>query len=427
MNAALQIPGACYLVGGAVRDALLGLSVSERDWVVVGTTPEAMQAAGFRAVGQDFPVFLHPQTQEEYALARTERKSAPGYHGFVFHADDSVTLEQDLQRRDLTINAIARAADGTLIDPCGGQKDLADKVLRHVSDAFIEDPVRVLRVARFAARLAPLGFSVAAETLALMRHMVASGEVDHLVPERVFREMSRALMHSARPSVFFETLRACGALARILPEVDALYGVPQRADYHPEVDTGIHTMMCVDAAARADAPLVVRYMALVHDLGKALTPPGEWPSHRMHETRGVPLVAAVGERLRVPTLFRALSAIHTREHLNVHRVREFKPSTLHDLLERLGGLRGPQRERFEWILLACEADARGRLGFETCAYPQTDYLRAAATLAESIQARDVVADGYQGAAVGEQLRRRRIKALAAFKAGAGASIGNEGQ
>jgi tRNA nucleotidyltransferase (CCA-adding enzyme) len=397
-----------YLVGGAVRDRLLGFDAAERDWVVVGATPEQMLAAGYRPVGQDFPVFLHPETKEEHALARTERKSAPGYRGFTFHASPDVSLEEDLRRRDLTVNAIAQDEGGALVDPYGGRADIEARVLRHVSEAFVEDPVRVLRVARFHARFAQLGFRVADETLALMRSIVESGEIDHLVAERVWKEMSRALM-GAQPSVFFETLRACGALARILPEIEALFGVPQRADYHPEIDTGVHTLMCIDAAARADAPLPVRYAALVHDLGKGITPRNEWPSHKLHEHRGVPLVERVSERLRVPALCRDIAVLHTREHLNVHRVRELKAATLHDLLERLGALRQP--DRFALILQACESDARGRLGFEDSAYPQTDHLRAAAEIARGPQARDIVALGYAGAAVGEQLRLRRIAAL----------------
>ncbi|MDD3761814.1 MAG: multifunctional CCA addition/repair protein [Nevskiales bacterium] len=398
----------CYLVGGAVRDRLLGLAVGERDWVVVGATPEQMRAAGYRPVGKDFPVFLHPQTAEEYALARTERKSGRGYHGFQFHAGPEVTLEEDLRRRDLTVNAMAEDDDGNLVDPYGGAADLQARVLRHVSDAFVEDPVRVLRIARFAARFAPLGFTVAGETLALMRRMVEDGEVDHLVPERVWKEMGRALM-LPQPSRFFEVLRACGALARILPEVDALFGVPQRADYHPEVDSGVHTLMCVDAAARAGSELPVRYAALVHDLGKALTPRNEWPSHRMHEQRGVSLVRAVSERLRVPAVCRDLALVVTAEHLNVHRARQLRPATLHDLVDRLGGFRAP--ERFEQALQACEADARGRLGQERCAYPQTDWLRAAQRAAAAIVAGPIVQAGYRGPAVGVELRRRRIKAL----------------
>ena len=403
-----------YLVGGAVRDRLLDLPVHERDWVVVGATPEALLAQGYRQVGKDFPVFLHPQTKEEHALARTERKSGHGYRGFAVQAGPEVTLEDDLLRRDLTINAIAEDEDGGLIDPHGGQRDLEQRLLRHVSPAFAEDPVRILRLARFHARFAPLGFRVADDTLALMRDMVAAGEVDHLVPERVWQETQKALLQARRPSVYFQTLRACGALARVMPELDALAGVPQRADYHPEVDSLVHTLMCVDAAVRAGHELPVRYSALVHDLGKAKTPQSEWPSHRMHDQRGVPLVEAFSERLRVPAALRDLAVIHTREHLLVHRVRELRPQTLLELLERLLALRDPQR--FEQVLQACESDARGRLGFEDCAYPQSDYLRAAAAAALEIGNAQVLADGHAGAAIGKELKRRRIERLIAFKA-----------
>jgi tRNA nucleotidyltransferase (CCA-adding enzyme) len=401
-----------YLVGGAVRDALLGLSVKEKDWVVVGATPEEMVAAGYQPVGKDFPVFLHPQTKEEHALARTERKTAPGYRGFVFHTGADVTLEQDLIRRDLTVNAIAQAEDGTLVDPYGGRRDLEARVLRHVSPAFAEDPVRILRVARFHTRFAPLGFRLADETLALMRQMVERGEADALVPERVWKETERALMHD-KPSTFFRTLREAGALARVMPELDALFGVPQRADYHPEVDSGIHTLMCVDVAARDGRPLEVRVAALLHDLGKAATPKGELPSHRMHDMRGLPLVEQFCVRLRVPNACRELALMVTRDHLLVHRVRELRPNTLLELLERLDALRRP--ERFEQALQSCECDARGRLGLENCAYPQTDYLRAAAKAAAAIQAREVVEAGFSGAAVGEELKQRRQQALADFK------------
>ena len=403
-----------YLVGGAVRDRLLDLPVHERDWVVVGATPEALLAQGYRQVGKDFPVFLHPQTKEEHALARTERKSGHGYRGFAVQAGPEVTLEDDLLRRDLTINAIAEDEDGGLIDPHGGQRDLEQRLLRHVSPAFAEDPVRILRLARFHARFSPLGFRVADDTLALMRDMVAAGEVDHLVPERVWQETQKALLQARRPSVYFQTLRACGALARVMPELDALAGVPQRADYHPEVDSLVHTLMCVDAAVRAGHELPVRYSALVHDLGKAKTPQSEWPSHRMHDQRGVPLVEAFSERLRVPAALRDLAVIHTREHLLVHRVRELRPQTLLELLERLLALRDPQR--FEQVLQACESDARGRLGFEDCAYPQSDYLRAAAAAALEIGNAQVLADGHAGAAIGKELKRRRIERLIAFKA-----------
>jgi tRNA nucleotidyltransferase (CCA-adding enzyme) len=401
-----------YEVGGAVRDALLGLPVKERDWVVVGASPEQMVAAGYRPVGKDFPVFLHPQTKEEHALARTERKSGRGYHGFTFHTGPEVTLEDDLARRDLTVNAIARGEDGVLVDPHGGRRDLEARLLRHVSPAFAEDPVRILRVARFHARFAPLGFRVAGETLALMRGMVESGEADHLVPERVWHETARALMLE-RPGVFFATLRECGALARVMPEVDALFGVPQRADYHPEVDSGVHTLMCVDAAARMGFALPVRASALLHDLGKALTPKDEWPSHKGHEARGVPLVERFCERLRLPAEIRELAVIHAREHLRVHLARELRPGTLLELLEQVDAFRRP--ERFERLLEACLSDARGRTGFEDCEYPQVDYLREAARIAGEVQAGDLAASGLQGSQIGAELRRQRLERLAAWK------------
>ncbi|HUS24189.1 MAG TPA: multifunctional CCA addition/repair protein [Candidatus Binatia bacterium] len=397
-----------YLVGGAVRDELLGLPVKERDWVVVGATPEDMVAAGYRPVGRDFPVFLHPQTKEEHALARTERKSGRGYHGFTFHTGREVTLEDDLRRRDLTVNAIARAEDGTLTDPYGGRRDLEARVLRHVSEAFLEDPVRILRVARFHARFAPLGFTLAPGTLALMRAMVGSGEVDHLVPERVWQEMQRALMES-QPSTFFATLRDCGALARVLPELDALFGVPQRAEYHPEVDSGVHSLMCVDQAARVQATLPVRLSALLHDLGKGATPQHEWPSHKLHDVRGIPLIEQVADRLKLPNECRELCVLHTREHLVVHQALVLRPSTLLELLERMGGLKkGP---RFEQVLSACECDAHGRKGLEDAPYPQTGYLRDAAAEAGKVQAGEVVAAGFSGEAVGVELRRRRLERL----------------
>lgn len=405
-----------YKVGGAVRDALLGLPVQDRDWVVVGATPEELAAQGFLPVGKDFPVFLHPETREEYALARTERKTARGYHGFSVQADPGVTLEQDLARRDLTINSMAQPAQSTgindLIDPYHGQRDLQGKVLRHVTDAFREDPVRILRLARFAARFAPLGFTVAPETLALCRQMVAAGEVDALVPERVWQEMSRALT-GQRPSVFFEVLHACGALARILPELAALDGVPQRADCHPEVDSLVHTLMGIDVAAREGFVLEVRTAVLLHDLGKAATPREEWPSHKRHDERGVPLVQQVCARLRIPKNCADVAVHHTREHLLIHRVRELRPTTLLELLERLDVFRRPDR-----LLRVCEAslcDARGRLHFEHCEYPQTDYLQGAAAIAAAVPVQAVIADGHSGAAVGAELRRRRLAALAAFK------------
>ncbi len=400
-----------YCVGGAVRDELLKLPVKERDWVVVGTTPEAMAAAGYKPVGKDFPVFLHPQTKEEHALARTERKSGRGYHGFTFHTGPEVTLEDDLARRDLTVNAIARADDGTLVDPHGGRRDLEARVLRHVSPAFAEDPVRILRLARFHARFAPLGFRVADETLALARQMVAAGEADALVPERVWQETARALALE-HPSVFFYTLRECGALARVMPELDALFGVPQRADYHPEVDSGVHTLMCVDAAARMGFSLPVRVSALLHDLGKARTPKHEWPSHKQHERRGVPLVEQFCERLRVPSEMRDLAVIHTREHLIIHQTEQLRPETILELFERADLARRP--ERFERVLEACLCDARGRTGFENCDYPQVPYLREAARVTLSVQAGDLAASGLSGEAIGAELRQRRLARLKAW-------------
>jgi tRNA nucleotidyltransferase (CCA-adding enzyme) len=411
-----------YLVGGAVRDELLGLPVVERDYVVVGATPEAMVAAGYRPVGKDFPVFLDPQTQEEHALARTERKSGRGYHGFRFHTGPDVTIEDDLSRRDLTVNAIARDDAGMLIDPCGGRRDLEAKLLRHVSPAFVEDPVRVLRVARFAARFAPLGFRVADETRQLMREMVTAGEVDHLVPERVWKEAERALTQriggdaaaSYRPSVFFQVLHDCGALARVMPELAALSGVPQRADYHPEVDTFAHTLMCVDAAERMGFSMEVRVAALLHDLGKAATPSAEWPSHKMHDARGLPLVRQFCERLRVPNASRDLALAVTRDHLIVHRARELRPSTLYELLERLAAFK--RGDFFERALDACLCDARGRLGMEDCEYAPVPYLREAARAANSVQAAEVTGAGFNGPAVGQELRRRRERALRDWKA-----------
>ncbi len=355
-----------YAVGGAVRDELLGLPVKDHDWVVVGTTPQAMQAQGFLPVGRDFPVFLHPATREEYALARTERKTAPGYAGFVFHAASEVTLEEDLRRRDLTINAMAKAEDGTLIDPYGGQADIEAKVLRHVSPAFAEDPVRILRVARFAARFSD--FTLAPETLGLMQMMVANGEVDALVPERVWQELARGLMEAA-PSRMFTVLDDCGALSKLLPELTALKDVPQRADFHPEIDTFVHVMMVIDMAARIDAPLPARFAALTHDLGKGLTPADVLPRHPGHEQKSVALLGPLCERLRVPSDCRDVARLVARHHGTIHRVDELKASTILELLESCDGLRRP--ERFAQILLACEADYRGRLGWHERFYPQT--------------------------------------------------------
>jgi len=400
-----------YLVGGAVRDRLLGRTVGDRDWVVVGSDPGELLALGYLAVGRDFPVFLHPKTREEHALARTERKTGPGYHGFEFHADRSVTLEDDLARRDLTINAIAEDESGTLIDPHGGRRDLDAKVLRHVSPAFAEDPVRILRVARFAARFAD--FRLAAETEALMREMVNNGEVDALVPERVWQEISRGLMED-RPSRMFEVLRSCGALARVLPEVDRLFGVPQRADYHPEVDTGVHLMMVLDMAARLATSLAVRYACLGHDLGKGTTPAEMLPRHLRHEERSVVLVRAMSERLRVDNACRALAVVVAREHGNIHRSGEFGAAAILRLLERCDALRRP--DRFAEALLACECDARGRLGLEDKPYPPrvrlTDALARVMAVDATAIAEDAAARGLAGPAIGAAIHDARVKALA---------------
>ncbi|TAM63839.1 MAG: multifunctional CCA addition/repair protein [Rhodanobacter sp.] len=402
-----------YLVGGAVRDKLLQRPVTDRDHVVVGATPEDLLALGYKPVGKDFPVFLHPQTGEEYALARTERKTGRGYHGFVFQADATVTLEADLARRDLTINAIAEDEHGTLTDPYHGVRDIAARVLQHVSPAFVEDPVRVLRVARFAARFAPLGFSVAGETMALMRQMVRDGEVDHLVPERVWAETRKAL-GEPQPSAFLRVLRECGALAVLFPEIDALYGVPQRAEFHPEIDTGVHLEMVLDMAARiAPGDDVVGFCALVHDLGKALTPVREWPRHIGHEQRGVVPLRTLAARLKVPTEHATLAEQVCREHLNAHRAFELKPATVLQLLGSLDALRRPAR--LEIFLAACEADKRGRLGHEHDAYPQAAYLRDAREAAAAVDAGRFVEQGLSGPAIGMAMERARIDAIAALK------------
>ena len=401
-----------YLVGGAVRDELLGRSVRERDWVVVGSTPQAMLDAGYRQVGRDFPVFLHPATGEEYALARTERKTARGYRGFELQFSPDVTLEDDLRRRDLTINAIARAPDGSLIDPCGGARDLEARVLRHVSEAFSEDPVRILRIARFQARFQPLGFTVAPETLARMRAMVASGEVDALVPERVWQETDRALAEPA-PEAWLRSLRECGALAHILPEVDALYGVPQPEKWHPEIDTGLHMELVLQAAADLTAEPRIRFAALMHDLGKGRTPRSQWPTHRGHEQRGVALVREVAERLRVPTDYRELAELASLWHGHAHRALELRPRTTLELLEACDAMRRP--ERFRELLLACEADFRGRGGRRQRSYPQAAHLER--SLATVLSATLTTADreGRSGEEIGKLLRRRRLAALRAAK------------
>ena len=399
-----------YLVGGAVRDLLLGLPVTDRDWTVVGGSPDELLAAGYRMVGRDFPVFIHPQTGEEYALARTERKTAPGYAGFSFHAAPDVTLEQDLARRDLTINAIAQDEQGHIVDPHGGRQDLACKVLRHVSPAFAEDPVRILRLARFAARFG--GFRVADETIALCRTMVASGEADALVPERVWQELSRGLME-ANPSRMFAVLRDCGALARLLPEVDRLWGVPQRADHHPEVDTGVHLMMVLQMSARLQANLPVRFACLCHDLGKGTTPPDQWPRHLAHEQRSVRLLRALCERLRVPVDCRELAEVVASEHGNVHRSGELNAAAVLRLLERCDALRRP--ERFADVLLACECDARGRLGREEAPYPPRGRLQRALALAQidtTAIAAHGAARGLDGPQIGAAVRTARVQAIA---------------
>lgn len=402
-----------FLVGGAVRDKLLERAAGDRDYLVVGARPEDLLALGYKPVGKDFPVFLHPTSGEEYALARTERKTGRGYHGFVFQADPGVTLEQDLARRDLTINAIAEDADGVLTDPFDGVGDIEARVLRHVSAAFVEDPVRVLRVARFAARFAPLGFAVAPETMALMRQMVCDGEVDHLVPERVWAETRKALTE-AQPSAFLRVLRECGALAVLFPEIDALYGVPQRAEFHPEIDCGVHLELVLDQAAKlAPGDDLVGFCALTHDLGKALTPTGELPRHVGHEHRGVAPLRALAARLKVPTEHAVLAELVCREHLNAHRAFELKPATLLKLLTALDALRRPAR--LDSFLAACTADKRGRLGQEHDAYPQAEYLRASRAAAAAVDAAGFVAAGLSGPAIGNAMETARVAAIAGMK------------
>lgn len=402
-----------YLVGGAVRDELLGQPARERDWVVVGARPEELIAQGFKPVGKDFPVFLHPRSGEQYALARTERKTGPGYRGFETLFAPDVTLEQDLERRDLTINAIAKdPGSGALIDPFGGQRDLRDRSLRHVSPAFVEDPVRVLRVARFAARFAPLGFAVAPETLDVMREIAARGELDALVSERVWQETQRALEMPA-PARFFEVLRAANALPAIFPELHALFGVPQPERWHPEIDSGVHTLMVLEQAAKLSAEPVVRFAALTHDLGKGTTPPAEWPRHIAHEQRGVGLVEGLCDRLRIPNAYRELAVLVSRYHLEVHRVAELRDGTLLDLLEHVDAFR--RAARFEQFVLACEADARGRKGLEDRDYPQADHLRRARAAAASVTLEPAQRDGLDGRQIAEKLRKARLAALAQLR------------
>lgn len=401
-----------YRVGGAVRDKLLNYASDETDWLVVGATPEEMVALGYVPVGNDFPVFIQPDTGEEYALARTERKSGHGYAGFTFYAAADVTLEEDLVRRDLTINAMAEDNEGNLVDLHGGQRDLQEKVLRHVSEAFTEDPLRVLRVARFAARYHHLGFTIAPETMALMTTIAESGELDHLVAERVWKETERSLGERS-PEVFIATLRQCGALKILFPEVEKLFGVPQRADYHPEIDTGIHTLMALQQAARLSDRSALRFAVLVHDLGKGITPDHVLPSHRGHEARGVELVNNVCDRLKVPNDVRQLALAVTEYHLMCHKAQQLKPETIVNLLKGIGALKS--RDKLEDFILCCEADARGRTGFEERDYPSGNYLREALDLINQVSVADLVEAGIDGAEIGRQLQLRRTACVAQLK------------
>ena len=401
-----------YLVGGAVRDKLLDYPSDENDWVVVGGSPQEMIDLGYQPVGQDFPVFINPKTGEEYALARTERKSGRGYQGFSFHTAPNISLEDDLIRRDLTINAMAEDDNGQIIDPYGGQQDLNNKLLRHVSDAFTEDPLRVLRVARFAARYHHLGFTIAPETMGLMQNLVRSGELAHLVAERLWKETERALCERS-PDIYIQVLRDCGALAELFPEVEKLFGVPQRADYHPEVDTGIHTLMSLQQAAKLSDCAKVRFSVLVHDLGKGITPDDVLPSHKGHEARGLPLVKDVCDRLKIPNEHRQLAMVVTEFHLLCHKAQELRPETILKLLKGLGALKSA--ERFEDFLLCCEADARGRTGFEDRDYPSSDYLRQARQVVINTDISDLINSEISGAEIGQQLSLRQTAALTEFK------------
>jgi tRNA nucleotidyltransferase (CCA-adding enzyme) len=400
-----------YLVGGAVRDEQLGLPVIERDWCVVGATPDDLMSRGFRQVGKDFPVFLHPDTNEEYALARTERKTAAGYHGFEFDTSPDVTIEDDLARRDFTINALARDADGRLIDPYGGLADIEKRLIRHVSDAFVEDPVRILRAAKFAARFEAQGFRIAPETRDLMRRMVAAGEADALVPDRIWKETESALS-GPRPRLYFEALRGCGALRAVFPEIDALFGVPQPANWHPEVDTGLHTMLVLEAATRLSPAVEVRFAALVHDVGKGTTPAADLPRHPGHERRGVALIRAMAQRLPVPRACRDLGLLAAEYHTHCHRALELRPDTLVSVLEKTDAFRRPGR--FEQFLLACEADARGRTGRGESAYPQAAIFRGAFAAAAGVDAAGVAEDSA-GGDIREAIRLARITAVRRFR------------
>ncbi|OEF25471.1 multifunctional CCA addition/repair protein [Vibrio rumoiensis] len=401
-----------FLVGGAVRDQLLKIPSNDKDWVVVGSSPKSMLAQGFRAVGQDFPVFLHPNTQEEYALARTERKSGQGYTGFeCFYAPD-VTLEDDLARRDLTINAIAQSEDGTLHDPYHGQQDIKQRILRHVSPAFSEDPLRVLRVARFAAKLAPFDFTIAPETMQLMQNMVNSGELEHLTAERVWQEWHKSLTTSA-PHIFLQVLRECGALNVILPEIDALFGVPQPENGHPEIDTGIHTLMVAEQASRISQEVSVRFAAQVHDLGKGVTPESEWPSHKMHCHTGIKLIKQLCERIKVPNDCRDLALLVCQHHSNVHRTQELKPSTVLKLLNQMDAWRKP--DRFEQILQCCQADHQGRKGLEHLAYLPKELMITYYQAANAIDVQSIISQGFSGKAIRDELDQQRIKAIHSVK------------
>ncbi|GGY36378.1 multifunctional CCA protein [Bacterioplanes sanyensis] len=402
-----------YLVGGAVRDRLLQRAVKDRDWVVVGATVDDMLSAGYQQVGADFPVFLHPETHEEYALARTERKTGQGYQGFDCRFSPDITLEQDLLRRDLTINAMALDDQQQLIDPYGGERDLHNKVLRHVSDAFAEDPLRVLRVARFAARLQPLGFTIAAETQALMQHMCANGELEHLVAERVWQETQRALLDQ-HPPTYFQVLHDCGALSVWFTELARLFGVPQPEQHHPEIDCGIHALLCLQAAVDADASLAVRWAALTHDVGKALTPASEWPKHHGHEKRGLKPLKALQQRLKVPNELKKLAELTTEFHTHVHRAFELRPETLLKLFQQTDAWRRP--ERFAEFLLACQCDARGRTGLEQCDYPQRDYCQQALDCASAIKTQDVITPEMKGPEIGQAVQQARLQALKAWRA-----------
>lgn len=400
-----------YLVGGAVRDSLLGLPIKERDYVVVGSSPEEMLGMGYQAVGKDFPVFLHPKTKEEYALARTERKVGSGYKGFDCYAAPDVTLEDDLLRRDLTINAIAQSEAGELIDPYGGVQDVKDKILRHVSPAFREDPLRVLRLARFAARFHHLDFRIAKETQVFLREMVRSGELADLVAERVWQEVEKVLREQ-NPHIFFQVLRDCGALKVLFPEIDALFGVPASLRWHPEIDSGVHTFMVLKQAALLSEDTAVRFAALVHDLGKAITPPAIWPSHRGHDIDGLPLIDQFCERYPVPKQYRDLAKVVCRFHINTHQIEELRPKTILKILQGIDVFRRP--ERLDQFLAAVLADSQGRLGSEDEPYPQGDILRQAYKVACAIEVKDIIAEGYQGEAISEQLQIQRVKAIEAM-------------